>query len=244
MSRPPTDLLYLIHMHQLQADAVVIEVTDADELTRVVLDQTIFYPQGGGQPFDHGFITSDSARFHVEAVRFVDGVVSHFGRFEQGSFQAGDPVHCEVDGERRMLHSRIHSAGHVIDMAVHHLGVGWIPGKGYHFPDGPYVEYQGTLDGDKESMRSRIEEECNALVESDAETRVLLVSSEELEKLCRFVPANIPSDKPQRVVLYGEFGVPCGGTHVSRLSEVGVVKVRKIKAGSGGTIRVSYAVEQ
>jgi Ser-tRNA(Ala) deacylase AlaX len=59
--------------------------------------------------------------------------------------------------------------------------------------------------------------------------------------LCHFVPQELPAGKPQRVVLYGDFGVPCGGTHVANLGDIGRIVIRKLKP-SGQTIRVSYAV--
>lgn len=49
----------------------------------------------------------------------------------------------KVDEEKRRLYARVHSAGHLLDIAVNQLGYQWVPGKGYHFPTGAYVEYQG-----------------------------------------------------------------------------------------------------
>ena len=48
-----------------------------------------------------------------------------------------------MNEEKRRLYARLHSAGHMLDIVVKNLKLGWIPGKGYHFPDGPYVEYNG-----------------------------------------------------------------------------------------------------
>ncbi len=138
----PTSLTYLEDMSLLALEAEVLAVEEEEGKTVVVLDQTIFYPQGGGQPFDQGFIRSASAVFKVEEVRFVDGIVKHVGMFEQGNFSAGETVQCEVDAERRLLHARLHSAGHVVDLALLEFpNIHWKPGKGYHFPQGPYVEY-------------------------------------------------------------------------------------------------------
>ena len=56
------------------------------------------------------------------------------------------------------------------------------------------------------------------------------------------VPKNLPAGKPSRVVFYDDFAVPCGGTHVKNISEIGKVIVKNIKRRDGG-IRVSYALE-
>ena len=140
-----TKLLYLEDFTRLECDAKIVERSQENGKEILILDATVFYPQGGGQPYDTGVIESASGRFLVEEVRFMDGAVRHIGHFEWGELVIGDTVQCHVDAERRLLHSRIHSAGHLVDLAVAELGLPWTPGKGYHFPQGPYVEYAGNL---------------------------------------------------------------------------------------------------
>jgi len=237
-----TKLLYLEDFTLLTCEAKVISLAKENSRDVLLLNQTIFYPQGGGQPYDQGVIEGPSGKFLVEEVRFADGVVKHIGKFESGSFQIGEIVKCLVDEARRALHSRIHSAGHVVDMAVTALKLDWVPGKGYHFPEGPYVEYAGSLDGlDKEKLKTDIENLCNKFVEENRETKLLFMDKEKMKEVCHFVPDYIPEGKPARVVMYGDFGVPCGGTHVSRLSEIRSMKIRKIKTESDN-IRVAYDV--
>ena len=237
-----TKLLYLEDMQALDADTRVEGVEERDGKTTVVLDQTIFYPQGGGQPYDQGRIESEKGSFRVDEVRFVDGIVCHIGRFEHGVFGSGDAVHLGVDGERRALHTRLHSAGHVVDMAVNRLGFPWIPGKGYHFPNGPYVEYAGTLEGkDRDALRGEIEKICGEIVAKDCPTSIRFMPREEMHTVCRFVPDYLPVGKPSRVVMYGDFGVPCGGTHVANLRDIGPITVRKVKQ-EGQNIRGAYSL--
>jgi Ser-tRNA(Ala) deacylase AlaX len=236
-----TRLIYLEQMQTTELDARVVRVETFEEQTTVFLDATIFYPQGGGQPYDTGSIESAKARFLVQQVRWRDDEVAHIGSFEQGTFAEGDTVHCQVDPVRRSLLTRIHSAGHVVDLAVERLGYGWKPGKGYHFPDGPYVEYAGELSGDKESVRLALERTSNEVVAENAATQIRTLSRDELEKVVRHVPDYVSSSEPARVVFYGDFGVPCGGTHVAKLGDIGPISVRKLKGGAG-TLRVSYGV--
>jgi len=237
-----TKLLYLEDFSLLESEATIQEILGEGGKPIVILDKTIFYPQGGGQPYDTGTVESSSARFSVEEVRFVDGVVKHIGRFEHGFFSKGEAVKCSVDPERRTLHSRIHSAGHIVDMAVADLELPWTPGKGYHFPNGPYVEYEGSLEGwDKDKLRTDIEKGCNNMIGKGGEVKAVFVDKERMRSICRFVPTNIPADKPTRVVLFGEFGIPCGGTHVRNLSEIRSMTIRKVKADDAN-IRVGYDV--
>jgi Ser-tRNA(Ala) deacylase AlaX len=238
----PTKLLYLEDFNLTIAEAKVLEVTEENGKTVVLLDQTVFYPQGGGQPYDRGVIESPAGKFLVEEVRFSDGVVKHIGRFEKGAFRNGDIVRCAIDKERRALHSRLHSAGHIVDMAVTKIGLNWVPGKGYHFPEGPYVEYAGSLDGlDKEKLKNDIEALCNEFIAEARETKMLFMDKERMKEVCRHVPDNIPEGKPARVVMYGDFGVPCGGTHVGNLKEIGMITIRKIKS-EGANVRVAYDI--
>src|SRR3989344_2453847 len=237
-----TKLIYLEDFSLLSSEARVVEVLEENGRHIVFLDQTVFYPQGGGQPYDQGVIKSSNGKFLVEEVRFVEGVVRHVGKFGHGGFVAGDTVNCSVDAQRRKLHSRLHSAGHVVDMAVTELQLNWIAGKGYHFPDGPYVEYAGSLEGlDKEKSKTDIENLCNKFIGEKRKTELRFMPKEEMYTVCHFVPDYIPEGKPARVVMYGDFGVPCGGKHVGNLSEIEKMSIRKVK-DERGNIRVGYDV--
>lgn len=244
-----TNLLYLENFSLLECEAKVVAVENENGKDILILDQTCFYPQGGGQPYDKGIISSPSGTFVVEETRFMDGIVRHIGHFENGVLKKGETVKCLVDKPRRELNSRLHSAGHVLDMAVTGLDLNWIPGKGYHFPDGPYVEYAGGLENlDKEKLKTDIENLCNKFIGQDIETKILFMDKSKIGSVCRFVPDNIPLNKPTRVVMFGStgspqaaFGVPCGGTHVGNLSEIKNMAIRKIKAG-GENIRIGYDI--
>ncbi len=232
------------NMQQLESSAVVANIYEQDGRQIVELNETIFYPQGGGQPYDQGKIENEENIFDVQEVRFVDGIVKHIGEFKSGKFEIGEQVKLHVEPARRALHARLHSGGHIVDMAVNSLGLEWIPGKGYHFPDGPYVEYQGSLPEDlheREELRKNLENKMQQFVHSGIATQITFVSIDEMKSLVRFVPDNLPENKPSRVVLYGDFGVPCGGTHVANLREIGDIKIKKL-AMKNGNVKVSYLI--
>ncbi|GEM_PF-278038 len=254
-----TKLLYLENFTLLECEAKVIAVENENGRDILILDQTCFYPQGGGQPYDKGIIESNSGKFIVEETRFVDGAVRHIGSFEKGAFKQGDTVACKVEKDRRELNSRLHSAGHLVDMALATIKPDWIPGKGYHFPDGPYVEYQGTLDpveseklsaidgfasGGKTALAIAIEERANRIISDGCNVKIVFADKKEMAKLCRFVPDYIPEGKPGRVVRFGEFGVPCGGTHVSNLSEINPTAPQAMRHQGGFVLRGLGSAEQ
>lgn len=234
-----TELIYMSHMDLLTCEATVLDVQEKEGKTIIILDQTVFYPQGGGQPYDTGLISSETGELNVEEVRFVDGYVHHIGTIS-GNITKEQKIQCSVDAKRRELHSRIHSAGHVLDMAIQSLGLAWIPGKGFHFPEGPYVEYSGIYEGDIQELKNVIEEKVNSFVTSTP-TTIQFMDTEEMKKIGLSVPEYLPKDKPSRVVFYGVFGVPCGGTHVNNLQDIGNISIRKIKQKKG-KIKISYQV--
>jgi Ser-tRNA(Ala) deacylase AlaX len=238
----PTKLLYMEDMQLLECSAFVEDVEVKDGMTIVYLDQTVFYPQGGGQPFDNGTIKSQDSTFTVTEVRYAEGRVQHIGSFEGQPFMQGEDVHCVVEKGWRELHTRLHSAGHLLDMAVNELGYTWVPAKGYHFPNGPYVEYHGELGSENvEDVIGKLNGKLADILGHGIRTEIRFVTKDEMAVLCRHVPENLPADKPSRVVLYSDFGVPCGGTHVAVLSDIGSETIRKIKV-QPGVLRISYEI--
>ncbi len=246
-----TKLFYLEDFTRLTCEAGVVSVTQENGKDIVMLDATVFYPQGGGQPYDTGVIESAAGKFVVEEVRMVDNIVRHIGHFDGNSelgnrvskWKPGFQVRCRVDAARRLLHSRIHSAGHLVDWAVAELKPAWTPDpRGYHYPNGPYVTYIGSLPGeDKEKLKNDIEEACDRRIAAGEEVSIRFMNQDGMKKISRSVP-DLPDGKPGRVIMFGNhFGVPCGGTHVRNLSEIHGLAIRKIKQ-EGMNIRIGYDV--
>lgn len=204
-----TKLLYLENFTLLECDAKILEHTQENGKDVLMLDTSVFYPQGGGQPYDTGVIESPSGKFVVEEVRFVDGTIRHIGHFERDAFSEGESVSCRVDAERRMLHSRIHSAGHLVDWAISELKPAWTPDpRGYHYPNGPYVTYAGSLENiDKDKLKTDLENVCDQRIKQGADVSIRFMNQEEMKSLCRSVP-DLPDGKSGRVIMFGEnFGV-------------------------------------
>ncbi|GAB3537164.1 alanyl-tRNA editing protein [Arthrobacter tecti] len=237
-----TELLYLDDFDVLTAPATVTKVSEFDDgRLDVELDRTCFYPRGGGQDWDTGVIRLDADVFTVDEVRLDEnGVVHHLGA---GAVSEGAGVVLEVDGGRRSMNTRLHSAGHIVDLAVERLDLPWVPGKGAHYPHMSFVEYTGEVHGDIEETRQRIEREVATVIAQGSRNEIRFMPVSEMDAYCRHVPENIPTNKPARIVLYNEtFGVPCGGTHVRDVADVGTLTITKIKSKKGVT-KVSYAVE-
>ena len=243
-----TDLLYLQDFDVETCSAKVLSVSPTDETgtskVDILLDQTCFYPRGGGQDWDTGTITHNLFVAHVAEVRLDENGIVHHLCDQAHDIKEGDEVSCVVDHERRLVNTRLHSAGHMIDMAVDSLGYTWKPTKGQHYPHLSAVEYEGDLGNiDIEQLRQDIETRANELQHQPNDNRLAFMSVDELHTVCRHVPDYIPKNKPCRVMIYGEnFGIPCGGTHVRKLTEIGHIRVPKVKSKKG-IIRINYTVE-
>lgn len=234
-----TKLLYLQNTNLFEANAHVTDVrTLEDGRLAVLLDETIFYPQGGGQPCDNGLIRTDSVTFHVSDVRMdKDGNVLHIGSFEKGVFAINDSAKLLIDSVRRIKNTKAHSAGHLIDCAISSIGINLHPTKGYHFPEGPYVEYMGELDISQD-MVDRIQKAVDDLVVKNNKIIPSEVSAEEAEKRGLFVP---PGKKARVVKFEGFEECGCGGTHVDSAGEIGKIVIRKIKS-KNNIVRICYEV--
>ena len=220
-----THLLCLENTYSYKCTAQVVEIGILNELGYVILDQTVFYPQGGGQPSDTGTIESDGSVFEVSKCQIIDDKCYHFGTGSKGELKVSDEVMVNIDPSKRDLLARIHTAGHLIDLGLAKLGFELHPTKGYHFPAGPYIEYGGTLPSDPELIQ-KLEKVLEEIIATDAKT-----SFETVE-------GTHENGKPMRIMhLEGFADCGCGGTHVEHLGQIGTIKIRKIKGN-----RVAYEV--
>ncbi|KAK2991986.1 hypothetical protein RJ640_014847 [Escallonia rubra] len=236
--RNPTKLEYYEDMWKLQSKATFLSsFTTDDGRIALILDSTIFHPQGGGQPCDTGVIAHSSGgfKFVVQDVRSKDKIVWHYGFFEKSDLSM-DEV-----GEVLLLHS----AGHLLDICIKNVGLGHLdPGKGYHFPDGPYVEYKGKVSQDDlQSKQSELEIEANALIAKGGKVSAAILPYDEASEVCGgCLPGYIPEGSTPRILKLGDNpGCPCGGTHVSDISEILCLKVSQIRTKKGLT-KVFYNV--
>ena len=215
----------------------------------VVVDQTVCHPQGGGQPFDSGYIYgNDSQTFQILDARMEKNseCIKHIGKFTSEQFRVGDDVKIEVDKDTRFLYSRLHTGGHLIDAALRKLGYKWIPTKGYHFPNGPYVEYKGSLaESDRELLKAELEKKSNNLIAEDVPIKVSLdVCQDDATNICGELDPMYRSAPSLRLISIGDyFTCPCGGTHIENLSQLKTIKIPKIKIMKAkGLIQVRYDV--
>lgn len=234
----------------------------------IVTNETIFHPQGGGQPSDEGFmewtltgsnvtepLTDPSLSFQVKAVRMdaINGSqVLHLGSFTTTAASSqlgpGDEVKQILDEKKRLLYSRLHTAGHVLGSAVRSLLETEIPGfdelKASHFPDSAGCEFLGAIEG---KWKGPIQELVNEYVKKSMPVEIDFWTEDDFrrEGLERLIPDRRllpPGENRFRIVrIVGAEVYPCGGTHVDTTDLCGDTTVKKISR-SKGVSRVSYTV--
>jgi Ser-tRNA(Ala) deacylase AlaX len=231
-----TTLCYFRNCKQLCGPAKVTKfiAKDAPGEGILRLDRTYFYPQGGGQPSDKGNIFNDSFRFEVQKVVHAaeSKEVDHIGAVVDGEPPSeSDPVTAAVDENLRLLHNRLHSGGHIIDAAV--LLAGYthlVAAKAYHVPDGPYVEYTGEISVPKEDFIKTIQEHCDRLIADDLKVYIDYANDDYEDTSCE-----------RKMRIADIISIPCGGTHVDSLAEIGKMTIRKVESKKGKT-KVAYQV--
>lgn len=237
-----TDLVCLRDTYLYEMDAAVLSTGSSERGEYAILDKTIFYPQGGGQPADRGTISQGDTRHSVTFVEMAQDGVRHYVEPGLSANLVGLSVSLEVDSVSRMINARNHSAGHIIGFLAEAAVTELHASKGYHFNDGPYVEFAGSAAiSDVEEFRAELERMLDQCTEADIPIETFEVSYGELASLCTTVPDYIPEGKPTRVMKVGDNAYPCGGTHVSRTGEIGRISIRKMKSRKG-VLRISYEV--
>ncbi len=207
-----TERLFFTHDH-LTAELEVLSCTTHEEQFAATLQSTIFHPQGGGQPFDTGWL-GDSRVLRV--TQEADRVVHYLDQ----PVQPG-PITARVDALRRKLHTRLHSAGHLIGNAGEALG--WMPIKAHHWPgEGKITFIRG--------------ERAQAM---DADTLQQQID----QWIAADYPRQMRLEDGIREVGFGELpAYACGGTHVLALGELGQVTILALSEKKG-TLSVRYSLD-
>eukprot|EP00658_Telonema_sp_P-2_P047608 TRINITY_DN36219_c0_g1_i1.p1 TRINITY_DN36219_c0_g1~~TRINITY_DN36219_c0_g1_i1.p1 ORF type:complete len:318 (+),score=49.55 TRINITY_DN36219_c0_g1_i1:176-1129(+) len=252
-----TELLYLAYegMFALEAEAVVTGAgTDPALGEWLTLNRTPLYPTGGGQPCDTGYI----GQIKVSAVKkSKSGQVLHWLASEPTTLSTlpsttapalGHTVTVKVDPERRDRACKLHSAGHILDKAMHDCGYPFPAGKASHFP-GPnnaYVEYLGKVpEPSRDQLAKELEVECNRYIQEGHRVTVQELPYAELAQACggsMYVPEFVSKQHSTRVVsVCPGLGCVCGGTHVRDISIIGNMRVVGLRVKKGVT-RIYYEV--
>ncbi len=194
----------------------------------IILDQTIFYPTGGGQPGDSGTFELADGRIITVANTVKDrDTGTHLHLVEEGTPlpAVGEKIKCALNWERRYLLMRMHTAMHIlcskVDGAVTGGSVGLEKSRlDFDLPEAP----------DKEALAAAI----NTEIEADKPVEIGSITDEELENnpdLVRTMSVKPPTGQGSvRTIRVGDVDYqPCGGTHVKSTGEIGLIRIGKVE---------------
>lgn len=217
----------------------VDEIKEGDQVG-IILDKTVFYAESGGQVGDTGIIETETSLFNVVDCKKVGTHFMHFGHLKHGAISRGDKVKVEIDTERRQSITCNHSATHLLHEAL-------------RLVLGDHVEQRGSMvDGD----RFRFDFSHDTSVSAEEIRKVENIVNMEIMRNKKVVTTSMSMEEAQkkgaralfgekygdvvRVVNIGEdFSVElCGGTHVNRSGEIGLVKVALETSVASGIRRI------
>lgn len=233
-----TDALYLKDSYLKECDATVFSVKEGKY---VVLDRTIFYPKGGGQPCDTGKIARGNEIFRVVFVGKFSGEISH--EVDQAGLREGDKVHCSIDWEHRYKLMRSHTAAHLFASLLC-TGTGALVTGNQLEED--KIRFDFSLERfDPDVLREYIDK-ANALFSKDIQVKWYELPREEalkipgVVKMAEAFPPEIPCLRVVEIV--GVDRQADGGTHVKNLNEVGQIKLIKTENKGKHNRRVYFTI--
>ena len=235
---PITEPLFQLDAYRRECAATVVELTPDG----IVLDRTVFYPLGGGQPGDVGVLAhADGRRWPVVDTRKGEGgrIVHRLAADPSlASPEVGTAVTATIDWSRRHALMRMHTALHVLGSVLR-----------YGVTGGQIGAEVSRLDFDTQDAidPARVTEQVNALIARDAAVGSIWITDEELDRqpeLVRTMSVQPPRGVG-RIRLLEIAGIdlqPCGGTHVRRLGEIGALVVTKVENKGKRNRRVYLAL--
>ncbi|CAH1755895.1 1409_t:CDS:2 [Entrophospora sp. SA101] len=205
MTNISTERLYYTDTYLDKLEIKILEIGQDDNGSYVIFDKTIFHPQGGGQPNDEGCLEIAGQRYAVKKL--------------------GDKVIQTIDRAKRLLYSRLHSAGHLLEDAVNQLFPSLKGIRANHFPNGQaFVVFAGEIPVDIQANKEKISNLANELIK-------------------RNLAIKVEYNGQIRTVIIGDFAAhACGGTHVKNTSEIKEIVVRSIKKDKDNKIGGGFLI--
>ena len=232
----------------LLAGGVPVRSAAAGSEVSVVLDRTPFYAEGGGQLADHGVIKTDSAGGPAE-VEVTDvqmplpGLIVHRGTVRFGEVTTGSPAYAEIEVERRRATSRSHTATHLVHRALRGaLGESAAQAGSENAPG--RLRFDFTAAGAVPlTVLREVEDEVNRVLIDDLAVRAFHTSIEEARSMGALALFGEKYGGEVRVVEVGEYSRElCGGTHVARSGQLGLVKLLGESSIGSGVRRIEALV--
>lgn len=223
----------------LFVDGKAVDAINAGQEAVVVLDQTPFYAESGGQVGDKGELKGTNFSFAVEDTQKYGQAIGHIGKLAAGSLKVGDAVQADVDEARRARIRLNHSATHLMHAALRQVL-------------GTHVSQKGSLVNDKvlrfdfshnEAMKPEeiraVEDLVNALIRRNLPIETNIMDLEAAKAKGAMALFGEKYDERVRVLSMGDFSTElCGGTHASRTGDIGLFRIISESGTAAGVRRI------
>jgi len=226
-------------------DGEVVSNIKQGDVAEVILDETSFYAESGGQDSDSGFIVADGLVLEVlDVQKPVKGLISHSVSVRSGEVGVGAKVTAEVSADWRLGAAQAHSATHVMHAALRQvLGSSALQSGSYNKPGYMRLDFSWN-ESLSQSVKTEIEEVANLAIRQDLAVRADFMTVEEAKASGAIALFGETYDEQVRVI---QIGGPwsrelCGGTHVSRSSQVGMVSILGEASVGSGSRRIEALV--
>ncbi|TGG95153.1 alanine--tRNA ligase [Natronospirillum operosum] len=232
-------------VEKILIDGKPVDALDAGQSGIVILDETAFYAESGGQVGDTGQIRGDLTVFDVEDCQKQGRAHLHFGTVSEGRLQVGDQVGSFVDSQRRHLTALHHSATHLLHAALRKVLGEHVQQKGSLVTDERLRFDFAHFEAVTPAQVRAIEELVNQQILTNVPVQTEIMPIEEAKAKGAIALFGEKYDDEVRVLTMGtdDFSVElCGGTHVRRTGDIGLFKVVSEQGISAGVRRIEAVV--
>jgi len=230
---PPTTCVYLENSYLRSTDARLLSAAVEKNVAYLTLDKTVFHPRSGGQPSDRGTIVGSSFRMDVKRAMLQSRVIVHYGRVE-GKLETGSAT-CLIDWPHRFVTMRRHTAAHLLDYCLATATGARVETTDSWLGDDPYVGYGGPIPSGL--SLTKIQDLGNSYVQKGLAVETKTLDRSAAEQMIANAPNLLRLPKMERlriVTIEGQIPIPCGGTHVRNLNEIGSLEVRRTEPAEAG----------
>ncbi|MGL4826269.1 MAG: alanine--tRNA ligase [Vibrionaceae bacterium] len=224
---------------QLFVDGQAVEELACADAAQIVLDETPFYAESGGQCGDSGILQTQNATFIVENTQKVGSAVVHYGKLLHGNVKLGEQVEAQVDSARRAAIAQNHSATHLLHAALRQTLGEHVQQKGSQVnADGLRFDFS-HLEAVTSSQLQEIEALVNAQIRRNHQIATELMDIEAAKAKGAMALFGEKYDATVRVLTMGDFSTElCGGTHATRTGDLGLFKILSEGAIAAGVRRI------
>ncbi len=236
--KPMTEQVYLDDCYKKEIDTVVLQSAGNE----IILDKTIFYAIGGGQPSDNGSICKGTEEFKVLDIKKVNGEIIHV--LDREGLDKGDKVHLKINWERRYKIMRYHTATHVLCSVINEATNARITGNQLS-DDKTRIDFD--LENFNREKLKEYERKANELIKEARNVDIITLPREEamklkgVVKLANVLPPDI--DNLRIIDISGIDQQACGGTHLKNTSEIGEIEIIKAENKGKTNRRVTFVLK-